>query len=157
MPLAVPLCGVEEMSARLGLTLTGVEQQRALAALQDASALVRSVAEADFLDDHGELEAPIPDVVVQVTLAAALRAYRNPDGVQRAQTADVSVTYRAEGAGDAIFLTTQERRSIRRAMGIGGVVSVPLESAYPPYRDPLYAPVQDGGDDIPLGPAPWGP
>src|SRR6185295_3923116 len=85
MALSKPLCGVEAMGARLGLQLSGAEHERALAALTDASALVRSVAGDDFLDADGELETTIPDVVVQVTLAAALRCYRNPDGVQRAQ------------------------------------------------------------------------
>lgn len=75
MPLP-SIADAPALAARLGLTLTGVDLARAVAALSDVSALARSVANQEWPD------APtgVPDGVVAVVLSASYRRYDNPGG-----------------------------------------------------------------------------
>lgn len=155
-----PLAGLEDLSARLGLTLESgsPDEARAAAALADASALIRSVAGQTWVDgeDSGAaLADDLPDIVVTITLAVAGRAYRNPAGTTQAAVGDVSVSFGTQPGGGSIFLTREEERQIRRAGGSSSVGSVSMDTEIlaPGSDDPLWAPTQ--GEDIPLGPAPW--
>lgn len=153
-----PLASKEQLIARLGVTPAGADLGRAEACLEDASAAVRGAAEQDYVTDENELdEAAVPAVIQSITLACALRAFRNPDGAQRAQVGDTSISYRSESGGDAVFLTAAERRAVRRAAGISGVQSVQLESPFAGALDPHYVPVLPGvgADLFPIGPFPW--
>jgi len=120
----MPLASVDDLGVRLGLNLSGVEQARALAALDDASALIRSEAGEDW---DGE---PIPPVIVSIALQVAFRAYRNPDGVTQTSVGDVSVSYTRDGVAGQVWLTDAERRQIRKAAGKPGFLSVPLATPY---------------------------
>lgn len=74
------LASIEALEARLGRgTLAGPQREQALAALQDASGLVRAETGRTWVSTTGELTAPAN--VVTVTLQAALRVVRNPDGL----------------------------------------------------------------------------
>ena len=130
MPLP-PFATVEDLEARLGVVLAehGPDLERAAAALDDASALVRN-AGIDWVDDHGELVDDLPDIVFSVTLAAALRAYQNPTGAERQAVGDVSVSYSSAGEGGGVYLTRAERTAIRKAAGTGSLVSVGLTTPY---------------------------
>lgn len=123
-----PLASLEQFSNRLGASPEGADVDRAEAALDDASALIRTEAGEDWLDAGGALET-VPAAVEAVALAVALRAYRNPEGVQQSQVGDVSVTY-AAGGGSA-FLYPQERRIVRRAAGRQAVGSIQLTAPAP--------------------------
>ena len=155
-----PLASVEELSSRLGVALDpeSVDGIRAAAALTDASSLVRGEAGVDYVDDHGELVDDIPDEIVSITLAAAARGYRNPDGKVQASNGDVSVSYSFQSGGAAVYLTKAEMRAIRRAVGGSQLTSVELTSGYLIGRDPHYVPTTDPNSDwIPIGPFPWEP
>lgn len=155
----IPLASLEQLSDRLGVALDPETPDgiRAQAALEDASALVRGEAGADYVDDHGELQT-VPDVLVTITIAAAYRAFRNPDGKTQTSVGDVSISYSRQAGEAQLFLTLSERRAIRRAAGIGGLTSVSLSSGYFEGRDPHYVPTtQLEADWIPMGPYPWEP
>jgi hypothetical protein len=145
------LAELDELSERLGLQLEpeSPDGLRAQRALDDASALIRAEAKTDW-------PVSIPDVINTITVAVAYRAYRNPDGTAQASVGDVSVSYGGGNVvGDAIYLTPNERRAVRRAAGVSSVGSVPMSSDYLGPRDPMYTPVDLGGDPIPIGPLPW--
>lgn len=158
-----PLATLEALAIRLGLDLlddhgdpTSPDGLRALAALEDASALIRGVAGVDWVDEHEQLFG-IPDVVTTITLAVAFRAYSNPQGAVQASVGDTSVSYsRGESAG-SVFLTRAELRAILKAAGANSIGSIQIETGFIPGGglDPLWAPTEGGGDPIPLGPVPW--
>lgn len=113
---------VAELESRLGRTVTGDEALRALAALDDASALVRSAAApVDWPDP-----VDVPDIVKTVTLAAAARVMHNPRGVTQASTGDASVSYSGERTGGAAYLSQAERDQVRRAARHPNTYSVDL-------------------------------
>lgn len=155
-----PLADFEDLSARLGVTLDpeSADGLRALALIDDASALVRAVAGISWTDpaDATLLVAP-PDLVGSITLASALRAYRNPTGAQQASVGDVSLSFGARGASAvttaAVFLTRSEERQLRTLGGLSSAGSVGLTTDTLTGRELYYAPTE--GDDIPLGPIPW--
>lgn len=149
-----PLASAEQLSARLGVSLSGVDLERALAAIDDASALVRGEAGEDWVDDHDEPEE-VPELIQAIVLQVAYRAYRNPEGVFSTQVGDVQVSYGREGHGGAIFLTDDEKKALRRAMGRSAVSSIQLETPYAIGIDNYYVPVEGGGDPLPMAPFPW--
>jgi hypothetical protein len=160
-----PLASLEALGLRLGLDLVDDHGEplapsglRALAALEDASALVRAVAGLDWVDLHDELLLQIPDVIASITLAAAYRAFLNPQGAVQASVGDASVTYSRTESSGQVFLTNAEIRAIRKAAGAGSIGSIDMTTGFIPGsgRDPLYAPGPDPREDpIPLGPVPW--
>ncbi|MDG4801716.1 hypothetical protein [Micromonospora sp. WMMD980] len=131
-----PLATVAEMEKRLGLApgaITGNDLVRAGAALDDASALVRAEAGTDWVADDG-LTVTAPAVVRTVTVAAALRAYRNPDGYQGETVGPYSYQY-AQGTA-TLYLLAAEATIVKRAAGMAGggrgVYTVRTPSAYEP-------------------------
>ena len=151
----LPLATVEQLSARLGITPTGGDAERALAALEDASALIRSEAAVDWIDDSDAL-SDVPSVIEAITLAVAYRAYQNPTGASQTSLGDASVSYAREGSGGAVYLTRDERKAVRKAAGISSVGSIALLSPWmAEAANYYYAEVEGGGDPIPLGPLPW--
>jgi hypothetical protein len=158
------LADLAALSARLGVVFDedasslSADTLRALAVLDDASALVRSVAGVTWYDpdDSGDGLLPVPDIVVAITLACAIRAFRNPDGTVQATVGDVSVSYGSGTLGTSIYLTKLEIQAIRRAVGLSGIGSLPLITGFfGDGSDELLVPVEGGGDPIPLGPIPW--
>jgi hypothetical protein len=88
-----PLAPVSAMETRLGLAagaLSGADLARAGDALADASTLVRLYSGKDWTPEL------CPAALVTVTVQAALRAYRNPEG------------YTGENFGGAYAYTTKE-------------------------------------------------
>ena len=151
----LPLATVEQLSARLGITPTGGDAERALAALEDASALIRIEAAVDWIDDSDAL-SDVPSVIEAITLAVAYRAYQNPTGASQTSLGDASVSYAREGSVGAVYLTRDERKAVRKAAGISSVGSIALASPWmSEAANYYYAEVEGGGDPIPLGPFPW--
>jgi hypothetical protein len=150
------LAATEALEARIGATLTGSDLVRAQAMLDDASALIRSEAGLDYVDEFGELET-VPPIIEAITLAAAYRAYRNPDGVSQSSVGDVSVSYGRDRTMASIYLTPAERAAIRKAAGASAVLSIGLVSPWVGAETTVnyYVPVEGGGDMLPLGPLPW--
>ena len=104
--------------------------------LVDASALIRDQlagANRDWIPADAEIE--VPRAVETVTVAVAYRAWTNPDAVSREGLADVAVSY-STGGPDAIYLTKRERRTVRRAAGLGSFASLTLTSPFSGPREP---------------------
>lgn len=166
MPLP-PLADLNALGDRLGRTdlvdehgaPIAPEGVRAQAALEDASSLVRNEAGKSWTDEaHAVLDANIPDIVVSITLAAASRAFQNPQGATQSSMGDVSVSFSREGSAGAVFLTKAEQRAIRKAAGRNAFGSIALVSPYHVNAtDPNHlVPANDpGADPVPLGPFPW--
>jgi hypothetical protein len=142
--MALPaLVSLEDFALRLG-GISASDEERAQAVLDDASALIRAEAGEDWVDDEDTLEN-VPEVIVAVTVAVAIRAFRNPDGVRSESIGTYAVTY--ADTSTAVFLTAGERRTVRRAAGRMTMGSIELEGPY--AAEVLTVPVNIGGDEMP--------
>lgn len=115
------LASISELEARLGLdseTLRDAELERARAALDDASALVRMEARNKWVDATTGALTAIPDVIVRVVLGAAQRNYTNPDAAIQ-ETAG-PFTRRLNEADTGVYLTKAELEIVRRFRPAGG-------------------------------------
>lgn len=110
------LATLEQLEVRTPGGLT--DTSRAQAALDDASAMVRSIAGKTWTTE-GELDEDIPGIVTVVTCAAARRVLANPDGLTQEGIDDYS--YSIANASPDVYLTKAERAAIRSAAGRAGV------------------------------------
>jgi hypothetical protein len=148
MAVLPALVSLEDFALRVG-GIDAADEDRAQAALDDASALVRADAcGEDWVDDNDELEE-VPGVITAIVIAVAVRAWRNPDGVRSETIGNYSVAY--GDTSTAVFITEGERRLIRRAAGCTGIGSIALEGEWTLNPSAVYVPVEGGGDDFPLG------
>ncbi|ANZ19948.1 hypothetical protein ACH4YO_19235 [Streptomyces noursei] len=116
-----PLADTAALEQRLGRELVGEERAQAEAALADASALVRAYGDA-WPDP-----AKAPAVAVAITLAAAERRVRNPEGYR----SELQGAYQYQLSASlpvGVGLTDGEARMLRAAVGASGVFAVPVES-----------------------------
>lgn len=132
------LASLEQLGERMAIA----DETAALAALVDASALVRAEAGLTWEDEDP------PDVIVVIVLAAAARGLRNPDGAEAEGIGTYNVRHAASTLG-GVWLTTNERRAIRRVVSgaTSGIGSIELESPW--QMDPTTVPVDIGGDEMP--------
>lgn len=114
------LASTDDLADRLGVSLTGVELLRAEAVLNDASALIRMKAGVDWVNEAGDALEDVPALVEAIAIAAAHRAFRNPDGLAQSSVGDISVSYARDGEA-AVYLTADERRAVRKAAGRSAV------------------------------------
>ena len=129
----------DEFEVRIGEELTDADRERAEALLLDASTLIRTIAQGDWEDP--------PDIVRLVCLNAALRAFRNPEGVRQQSLGSFSQTFGNVELG--VFITEEEERLIRIAAGQGvGLDSIQLTSGYE-ATETIFVPVASGGDWLP--------
>lgn len=92
-----------------------VDEERAEAALFDASALIHAETASAWVSD-GALTDDVPDVVLTVCCKAAIRALVNPAGHTQEATGPFSTSY-----GD-VYLTSKEAQLVRGlAGGTGGL------------------------------------
>ncbi|MFE9396782.1 hypothetical protein [Streptomyces flavidovirens] len=117
----IPLADVAALEARLGRTLTGDERTQAEAALVAASAQVRAYG----LPWTDPVKAPA--IVVTITLDAAERKTRNPEGYRSENQGAYSYQLPAS-LPVAAGLTPGEIRQVQRAAGFLGLFAVPMES-----------------------------
>jgi len=113
----------------LGDTDKGVVEAR----LDDASTLILSEAAESTKEWVTGGDDP-PAAVKLVCIQVAYRAWRNPDGIARQQLGEHAVTYRGDDQPDAIYLTRNERRIIRRAARAASeprLTSIGLVSPHP--------------------------
>jgi hypothetical protein len=125
------LAQVSELEKRLGLdfgSLSGLDLERAEAALSDASALVRAEAGRDFFDIATGLVVA-PDVIVTIATRSAIRAYRNPEGVVSESLGGAYQFSYAPGE-TSVYLTDDERRIIKSMGGGFRSASPRTPSAY---------------------------
>lgn len=122
------LATVENFEARHGELSSGDESVVA-ALLEDASALIAvEVPAAEWVAD--DFEGDVPQGVKAVCIQVAYRAWENPDGIAREQLGAVARTYRGTDQADALWLTKNEARLVRKASGVSSVQSVPVETPY---------------------------
>jgi len=112
------LATVEQFEVRISGGVEVGDLARAQAALDDASALVRVEAGITWLNAADEL-FEVPDVAVAVTIAAARRAFVNPDMIASESIQDYSTTFSSSSSD--IYLTKAERLAIRRITGRSGL------------------------------------
>lgn len=129
-----PLATVADLSIRLGgASITGADYIRAVAALEDVSAMVRAAAGADMVAEDG-FTITAPTVVVTIAIQAALRTYRNPEGYA-GESVDGYSWQGVQGEPAGVYLSADEERRIRAAMrsasGALGLGSIRTPSAYP--------------------------
>jgi hypothetical protein len=123
-----------------------VDDARAQAVLDDASARIRAEAVKSWVTD-GELDADLPDIVGAVCLQAALRAYQNPERLTQEGIGTGSVQ---SNVSADVYLTKAELRLVRRAAGNTGLWSKPttrgrVETAEWPWAD-IFLPTEIAGE-----------
>ncbi len=122
--MSEPLIQVEDFEVRFDRDLSDKERTRVEALIDDASALVRSVAGVDFTDENG---GGVPDEIIPVVVAAVRRAIQNPDDLTSESIGNYS-WQRDGGEPGNVFLTSHEKRVARRAAGKGSWRSVELQA-----------------------------
>lgn len=150
-----PFVDWQEFVDRIPGGVSASDEARARGNLQDACTLVREVAGKTY-----ELEPP-PDVCTMVAIAAARRAFVNPDGVSSSTIDDYTRTFAVASTSQDIFLTRREADAVRKAEGKTGlwtigvsrgtVADVPSPSGPVPILDPPAPAEYDPfGEGLPL-------
>lgn len=123
---------LEDFSVRYGGAVPVADEGRVEALIGDAEALVE-----DYLRRPLSELASVPTTVVAVICASARRAYDNPAGFIMESVGNYTYQ-RADRGGSGVYLTADERRLLRRALGLMGVATVILEGLGVSTR-PTYA------------------
>jgi hypothetical protein len=120
------LATLSDFQSRYERTLTDVdEMSRVRVLITDASALVCDVADSVF--------ATVPATVVAVVCEVVRRAFDNPTGLQGETIGDYTWRGGKATVDGGIYLTAQERRTVRRAAGKVGVSTLTLTGDLPIY------------------------
>jgi hypothetical protein len=121
------LVTLANFQTRYGRVMVGEEITRVGAYITDASALVVDVADMDTAWSSATLPASVLPIVCEVVR----RAFDNPAGLQGETIGPY--TWRGNHAEEAssIYLTADEKRTIRRAAGRLAVGTVTLSSDLP--------------------------
>lgn len=112
------LADLADLAARLPGGIGNDDEPRAQAALDDASALIRAETGETWVtdDDPPTLDA-VPGVAVTICVAAAKRAFVNPDGVAQESLDGYSTSYRNDSSD--VYLTRAERRLLGKLSAVG--------------------------------------
>lgn len=124
--MALPLLAdVTDLATLLNQTIAGADAARAASLLVSASSLVRAESGSPWVNSEGDLlwagstdpnMLLVQETLVSVTLAAAGRAYNNPDGLIAETLGPYSARWAEDGSG--VFLTEDEQRAIARAVAL---------------------------------------
>jgi hypothetical protein len=133
-----PLADFEKLVKKLGYRPEDAERDRAEHLLDESSELIRDVAGKTWAAANGALE-DVPRRVALICVAAAYRAFVNPEGLSQRSIGDSSKSYDRSGreGGEDVYLTSAEEDDIRKAAGGSSMVVVTLVS---PYAGPLVDP-----------------
>ena len=121
------LASIDDFEVRHGPVLDG-EQDQVKALLTDASGLIET--EVPDLPEEWSDESKVPAIVTAVCVQVAYRAWNNPDGIASEMLGEASRTYRGGDQPDALWLTQNEKKLIKKAAGQGQVTSIPVETPY---------------------------
>ena len=116
------LATTDDLDARTPGGLDASDLTRASAALDDASAMVRSVAGKTWTTD-GVLDDDVPHIAKVVTCTVARRIISNPEGLS--QESIGSYSYSIGNSSSDVYLTRAERVAIRSAAGKTGLWTQP--------------------------------
>lgn len=145
--MALPaLVGFEAFAARIAGGVSDADRVRAEALLEDASALVRKEAGATWVT--GDAVVDVPEIVVTITVAVAKRAFENPRGAASETTGPFGVQY-PDHAGDLVFLTESEQKTLQRLRGGAGLWTLSTTRG-DPTCDTEYLVVDPPGQPIPF-------
>jgi len=143
------LATLEEFEARHGV-LGDEEFATVEALLDDASAFISgelSSSEAAWLEEGSD--EPVPGVVKAVCIQVAYRAWSNPDSVAREELGARAVTYRGTDQSDALWLTKNEVRLVKKAASVSSIKSIQVETPFsgdPEETSPLdFWPIESEG------------
>lgn len=117
------LMTLDQYTARLGRTLTGVKAAQAQAFLEDASAEVRRLAGGAFDDADHET---VPAELRLVLFSMVTRARTNPRGLDSERIGD----WQGGGMG-SVYATDEEKQIIRDCAGISAVREIQLTGDMP--------------------------
>jgi hypothetical protein len=130
-----PLASLESLVRKLGTTVDDLppgEAERGQHLLEEASELIRDVADKTWIDDvTGDVSA-VPRRVRMICIASAFRAFTNPEALTQRTIGDSSKSFdraKREG-GEAVYLTDSEKKAIQGAAGTSGMVQVTMISPY---------------------------
>ena len=102
----------DELATYLGDS--NIDQTRAALLLRLAESLAESIV------------APLPDGAESVVLSASSRAYTNPEGL----TSETIGPFNYQRPNGNVYLTREERRTLRRLAGGGGAFSIDMLANY---------------------------
>jgi hypothetical protein len=113
--MTASLATIDDFADRIPDGIAG-QEARAQAMLDDASALIRSEAGKTWLDED------VPDIIRTTCMSAAKRAFLNPEGISAVALDGNSASF-VTGSPD-VFLTSAEKKAVRKAAGRTGVWSL---------------------------------
>lgn len=150
-----PFADTDDLAARLPAGVV-VDDTRAEAALDDASALIHMESNEAWVED-GALIADVPAIAKMVCCKAAIRALVNPSQMQQQATGPFSSSF-----GD-VYLTTRERDMLRQAAGgtsgLWTLATTRLDTYeggdFTVYDGTVYIDVVDQDEPIPFVDVPW--
>jgi hypothetical protein len=127
-----PLGSFDRLANKLGYRPEGEERSRAERLLGEASELIRDVAGKTWTDDTTNALVGVPVRVANICVAAAFRAFNNPEALSQRSIGDSSKSYDRAGreGGEDVYLTTAEEKSVRRADTGSSMISVTLVTPY---------------------------
>lgn len=105
--MATALATIEELEVRSGFELDDRTKAMAVAALDDASALVREYGDPAWVTDTA------PPIAKSLTLAAALRYVHNPMSVTQSRGGDETLAWDASAAR-GVYLLAEEIAVLER-------------------------------------------
>lgn len=129
-----PLASFELLARKLGAEpddFDDAERARGEYLLDEASELIRDVAGKTWSDED-DVPAAVPRRVARICIAAAARAFDNPEGLTQRVIGDSSKGYDRSGreGGEVVYLTDAEKADIVKAAGGSGFVAITLTSPY---------------------------
>lgn len=140
-----PLAQVSDLAAWVGREIPDTDP-RAGAVLSHASTRVRTYARTSWTDDAGVLTA-VPDIVRDVTVRVAARAWRNPDDLESITLDDGTKRW---GSARGLALTDEDKEDLADFRGDalpGGLGVVSTYRGDLPHDNTVY---------VPTGPPPSG-
>lgn len=149
-----PLVGLPELARRTvgdpdGIDPSGSDGVRALAALEDASWLVRDAA-GRLRDEDWPTEADVPGPLRTIVVRAAIRGWENPEATTGEGVSASGITTSRQAEPNSVYLTEDERRECRRYRPAGGgVSSIALTRGGVAAPTVQYAPDARGGQSWP--------
>jgi len=130
-----------------------MDEERAQANLDDASALIRAYCGLDWMTEDGDGEPildVVPDAVVSVTLQVAARLYTNPKGYASEQIGQYSYRIGASEVNSGLSLTPSEKQMLTMTLGTN-IHSVKMTREGLHGSTTFYLHDEAGFDPIPYG------
>jgi hypothetical protein len=107
----------------------GAGDDRVEALLTDAAGLILNEVRGSTAAWVGDESADPPAVVVGICVEVAYRAWSNPDALSSESLGAHSQAW-ADRGGEALRLTKQERKDVRRSAGLGSFQASTLSTPY---------------------------